>query len=117
MLLRLEGLSVLAASIIGYQQLGGSWVMFALLLLVPDLALVANLAGPRIGALVYNAFHTYSGPALLAGLGYLDDLSATWPLCLIWTAHIGMDRSLGLGLKYSSTFRATHLGVVGRGVP
>jgi hypothetical protein len=31
---------------------------------------------------------------------------------LIWLAHIGMDRALGYGLKYPTTFKDTHLGHV-----
>jgi hypothetical protein len=37
-----------------------------------------------------------------------------WHIALIWTAHLGMDRALGLGLKYPTAFRDTHLGTVGR---
>ena len=114
LLLRLEGVAVLAAAVIAYQGLGASWSMFALLLLVPDAALIAYVGGPRIGALAYNAAHTYLAPAILAGLAWFDVVPGAWPLCLIWLAHIGMDRSLGLGLKFSSAFRDTHLGTVGR---
>ena len=35
------------------------------------------------------------------------------PIAFIWTAHIGMDRALGYGLKYPSAFGDTHLGRVG----
>ncbi|KKB35215.1 hypothetical protein QY97_01956 [Bacillus thermotolerans] len=28
---------------------------------------------------------------------------------LIWSAHIGMDRAIGYGLKYSTHFKDTHL--------
>jgi hypothetical protein len=28
---------------------------------------------------------------------------------LIWTAHIGVDRAIGYGLKYRSGFKDTHL--------
>lgn len=34
---------------------------------------------------------------------------------IIWTAHIGFDRMMGYGLKYSASFGFTHLGVIGRG--
>jgi hypothetical protein len=114
LLLRLEGLAVFVAAIVAYRTLGGSWWLFAALLLVPDVALVAYAAGPRVGAAVYNALHTYLGPALLAGLGYLGAIPAPWPVCLIWVAHIGMDRMLGIGLKFSTAFRDTHLGSIGR---
>ena len=30
-------------------------------------------------------------------------------LAAIWFAHIGMDRTVGYGLKYASAFKATHL--------
>jgi hypothetical protein len=36
-------------------------------------------------------------------------------LSLIWAAHIGFDRLLGYGLKYSSNFQHTHLGLLGPG--
>ena len=114
LLLRLEGLTLLAGSVVGYDALDASWRLFALLLLVPDAALVAYIAGPRAGAIAYNAVHTYFGPAGLAALAYLDVVPGAWPICLIWMAHIGMDRSLGLGLKFTSAFQDTHLGRVGR---
>jgi hypothetical protein len=31
---------------------------------------------------------------------------------IFWLAHIGFDRSLGYGLKYSSGFKHTHLGIL-----
>lgn len=117
LLLRLEGAAMLAAAIIGYRELGASWWLLGILFLVPDLALVAYLAGPRLGAIAYNAVHSYVAPALLAALGYAADLRAVWPLCLIWLAHIGMDRALGLGLKFPTAFSDTHLGTVGRVAP
>ena len=117
LLLRLEGLAVLAASVVGYHALDASWLRFALLLLVPDVSIAAYLAGPRAGAIGYNAVHSYFAPAGLAALAYFDVLPGAWPICLIWTTHIGMDRSLGLGLKFASAFQETHLGRVGRIAP
>jgi hypothetical protein len=117
LLLRGEGLIVLGAATLAYHNLGGSWGLFALLFLVPDISLVGYLAGPRAGALAYNAVHTYLAPALLGAFAYLGIVPNAWPLCLIWVAHLGLDRSLGLGLKFASAFRDTHLGVVGRVAP
>lgn len=116
-LLRLEDLAVLVASIAAYHTIDGSWLLFALLLLVPDLSLFGYAAGPRIGAFVYNAAHTYLGPGILAACGYLGAIADAWWLCLIWLAHIGLDRSLGLGLKLPHAFAATHLGPVGKAAP
>jgi hypothetical protein len=102
------------AAVAGYHAFGVSWTLFAVLLLVPDLGLAGYLAGPRMGALTYNIVHTYLAPASLAALAYVGVVPNAWPICLIWLAHIGMDRTLGLGLKFPSAFADTHLGIVGR---
>jgi hypothetical protein len=88
---------------------GESWIMLALLLLVPDLSMLGYLAGSRNGAAVYNAFHVYPLPALLAAFGLLEGSPLTIGVALIWFAHIGMDRALGYGLKYPTGFKDTHL--------
>ena len=53
------------------------------------------------------------GPAGLM-LGLLLPAPAILCAGIIWCAHIGFDRALGYGLKYSSGFGHTHLGRVGR---
>lgn len=113
-LLRAEGLAVFAAALAAYAALGASWWLFAALILAPDLSMLGYLAGPRAGALVYNTGHTYVGPALLGALAYGFSAPLTGALALIWTAHIGLDRLLGYGLKYSAGFGHTHLGRLGR---
>jgi hypothetical protein len=112
--LRLEGLFLLAVSVVLYEQLRGGWGWFAALFLVPDLSLAGYLFGPQSGALVYNLGHSTLGPLLLALLGLLAGLPEVLPYALIWTAHIGFDRALGYGLKYGTAFGHTHLGPVGR---
>jgi hypothetical protein len=106
--LRLEGASVLALSVLLYQRGGHSWMLFAVLLLAPDLSLAAYLAGPRTGALVYNVVHSYVGPVIAGALALLTGRPPV--LALIWAAHIGLDRALGYGLKYPGDFGDTHLG-------
>jgi hypothetical protein len=117
LLLRLEALAVLVAAVVAYRALGASWVLFGAALLLPDVALAAYAAGPRVGAAVYNAFHSYLGPAALAAAAHLTSAGGVWAICVIWVAHIAMDRALGLGLKFATAFRDTHLGVVGRIAP
>jgi hypothetical protein len=117
LLLRLEGVVVLVAAVVAYRALGASWILFALLLLAPDIALLGYLVGARAGAAAYNALHTYLAPATLATVALLGDRPELWPVCVIWMAHIGMDRSLGLGLKFATAFSLTHLGTVGRVAP
>src|SRR5262245_41893589 len=98
-LLRLAGLLLLGASAFAYAQLGGTWGFFFALLLVPDLSLLGYLAGPRVGALVYNTGHSTIGPALLAAVGWLASAPTVLLVALIWLAHVGMDRAAGYGLK------------------
>ena len=109
LLLRAEGLMVLAASAWAFAGPGASWWVFAGLLLAPDLAMLGYLRGPRVGAAAYNAVHTYLGPLALMGIGATAAMPLAVALGLIWAAHIGMDRAVGYGLKYPSAFKATHL--------
>jgi len=111
--LRLEGLAVLAVAVLVYQRGGHSWMLLALLFLAPDLSFAGYLAGPRVGAAVYNAAHSYVGPAIAAALALLTGRPPV--LACIWAAHIGFDRALGYGLKYPTAFGDTHLGAIGRG--
>ena len=89
-------------------------MLFALLFLVPDLSMLGYLSGPGLGARLYNVVHSYVGALLLAGAAFLVDHALLLSLSLIWVAHIGADRALGYGLKYSSAFQDTHLGRIGR---
>jgi Domain of unknown function (DUF4260) len=113
-ILRLEGAAALAAAVALYAQAGFSWPLFALLILAPDLAMLAYLIGPRAGAAAYNLVHTYALALPLALAGFWLSSPIALALGLIWIAHIGMDRMLGYGLKYASGFRDTHLGRIGR---
>ena len=70
-LLRVEGAALAVAAVAGYAHFGPSWWLFAVLLLVPDLSVLGYLAGPRVGALVYNAAHTTLGPLALFSWGRL----------------------------------------------
>lgn len=112
--LRLEGAAVLVAALVAYAAVDASWLVFAALLLAPDLAMLGYLAGPRAGATAYNALHVYVGPAALMAAG-LAGVAWSIPVALVWLAHIGMDRALGYGLKLPTGFRETHLGTIGRG--
>ncbi len=113
-LLRLEGLVAFAAAASAYSRLGGSWPLFALLLLAPDLAMAGYRFGPAVGAAAYTAVHAYLAPAALGAAGLALGAPTMQALALIWIAHIGLDRALGYGLKYATGFSDTHLGRIGR---
>lgn len=91
LLLRIESIVFLAAAVGTYAWHDGSWWLFAILFLAPDLSFLGYLAGPHVGALVYNLAHTFVLPGVLlafaiAGSGVALDLA------LIWGAHIALDR-------------------------
>jgi hypothetical protein len=113
-LLRLEGLTLLAGMLLLYGIWGGSWWLFVLLFLAPDLSFVAYLSDPRSGAMVYNAAHSYMVPVALMTAGFALGLPIVLSIAMIWLAHIGMDRALGYGLKYARGFGFTHLGQIGK---
>jgi hypothetical protein len=92
----------------------GSWLAAVLLFFLPDIGIAAYLAGPRIGAAVYNLLHLYGLWLLLAGLGAVAGLPQATMLGLLGVAHVGFDRMLGYGLKEPTGFADTHLGRIGR---
>ncbi|MFD2638698.1 DUF4260 domain-containing protein [Piscibacillus salipiscarius] len=108
-LLHLEGLTVLVISLYIYNELDFSWIMFIILLLAPDLGMLGYLINPKIGSVIYNLCHTYLTPALLLGVALIFSSSFMLAISIIWVAHIGMDRGIGYGLKYPSSFKDSHL--------
>ena len=113
-LLRLEGVALALASTVFYSYFEGSWALFAILLLAPDLGFLGYLGGPRAGAAVYNVAHAAIIPMLFGIVGMVMPSALAMHLALIWSAHIGIDRALGYGLKYDAGFSFTHLGRIGK---
>ncbi len=114
LILHAEGAALLAAASFAYGHVGGSWLVFAVLFLSPDLSMLGYFAGNRIGAALYNAAHTTVAAVALGAIGIA--LGAPWAIdgALILAAHIGFDRMLGYGLKYGTAFGDTHLGTKGK---
>lgn len=82
--------------------------MFIVLLFAPDISMIGYLLNNKIGAILYNIIHTYSLSVgvVICGLLLNETILA---IGLIWSAHIGMDRMFGYGLKYPTEFKDTHL--------
>lgn len=113
-ILRGEAVALFVAGVLLYLQLGGEPWWLLLLLLAPDLSMLGYLGGPRLGALTYNLVHNLVIGLLALAVGWF---AAIAPLALagaVLTAHVGMDRALGYGLKLPTDFRDTHLGRIGR---
>ena len=114
LVLRLEGLCVLIAASVAYSKFGLGWGTFALFFLAPDLSFFGYLAGPKVGAICYNLAHSYIGAVACLVAGVVLPVPTILCAGFIWCAHIGFDRALGYGLKYSEGFGFTHLGRIGR---
>ena len=113
LLLRIEGAALALGAAYAYHRIGANWWLFAALILVPDISFAGYLAGTRVGAIVYNAFHVTLGPLILGTLGFLLPSFDMIAVALIWAAHVGIDRAIGYGLKYRAGFGITHLGRIG----
>ncbi len=108
-ILRAEGLAVMLAVIALYASYDGSVLMFIVLLLVPDLVFLVYLIDKEVGVLAYNVVHNYILPLGVIGLSLTADSTMGLLLGSIWLAHVGMDRMVGYGLKYSAEGKDTHL--------
>ncbi len=97
------------ASGVAFQALEGAWVWFAVFFLVPDVFMLGYLKDLRVGAFMYNVAHTYLAPSLLLAVWLITPEVEILRVGVIWTAHIGLDRMLGYGLKYPTAFKHTHL--------
>ena len=108
-LLRIEELALLTATILLYRHLHFNWLLFAILFLAPDLFMLGYLLNTRIGAVTYNLAHTLFLPLILLAAALYLQHPTTQAIALIWIAHIALDRLLGYGLKYPTHFKDTHL--------
>ncbi|RSK23996.1 DUF4260 domain-containing protein [Hymenobacter metallilatus] len=110
--LKLEELAELLVATLVFSQLPYAWWWLPALFLVPDLSMLGYLAGPRVGAFSYNLAH-HKAVALLIGLA---GWALAQPLLLLAGSvllfHSAFDRLLGYGLKLSTGFHHTHLGVL-----
>ncbi|PGK37518.1 hypothetical protein CN907_16445 [Bacillus anthracis] len=104
-----EGLVVFLAAIYTYSLYEFSWIIFLVFLLAPDLSMLAYRINNQVGANIYNLFHTYIISILIVIIGVYFKVDTVIMIGLIWTAHIGMDRMFGYGLKYETDFKDTHI--------
>lgn len=114
LILRAESFAIFLGGIAVYLQLNGNGLWLLPLLLAPDLSMVGYLGGPRLGAITYNAGHNLVTALGLLAVGWFAAIAPLALLGAILTAHVGMDRTLGYGLKLPTDFRDTHLGRIGR---
>ena len=101
----------LAGAIGAAVALGAGWWQLAAFALGPDLALLAGMGtGLAKGQLhpravrLYNALHSFWGPAALALAGIVLPLGAVIG-ALAWALHISIDRTVGYGMRTRDGFQ------------
>lgn len=109
LLVRLEYAAATAALLAVYAHLGFNGWVFLLAFLLPDLAALGYLANTTLGAGLYNLAHTLTLPLLFGALALALNSSVALAAALIWATHITMDRAVGYGLKYATSFKDTHM--------
>jgi hypothetical protein len=114
-IVRAEWLAMFVTGVLGYLGMGGHPLLLLPLLLAPDLSMVGYLGGPRVGAITYNSVHNLVVALAALGIGWFAPVAWLALAGAVLFAHVGMDRTLGYGLKLPADFRDTHLGRIGRG--
>ncbi len=113
-LLKLEELSLFGFSILLFGQLDYAWWLYPAVLLLPDISIAGYIGGSRAGAIIYNCIHHKALAIGIYCLGLFLGNSLLKLAGVILLGHTSLDRTLGYGLKYSESFSATHLGVIGQ---
>ena len=112
--LKIEELFQFLIGIAAFSQLHYSWWVFPALILLPDISMIGYLVNTKIGAISYNLFHSKTLAIAFLGLGYFYLGEAYILVGIILYSHSAMDRFFGYGLKYSDSFKNTHLGLIGK---
>ena len=111
--LRLEGVAGLVLGWVVWVSQGGELAWFIPLLLVPDVGMLGYLRGNHVGAITYNVIHNWFVGGLVFGLGVWATSAPLTMAGAVLVAHTGIDRIMGYGLKYPTSFKDTHLGRLG----
>lgn len=113
-IIMLEEAGQTALAIYGMYALhtGISWYWWILLFLSPDISMLGYLFNTKVGAYAYNLFH-HKGVAVLV---ILTGIAFHYPILLLagllLFGHSSFDRMMGYGLKFTDSFKHTHLGML-----
>lgn len=108
-ILQVEGLVFFILIMLWYFNVSGNWLLFILLLFVPDISMLGYLKDKTLGAIAYNAGHNYILAVIIMFFGFATGIAFIYEVGMILFAHVSMDRMLGFGLKYQTNFKDTHL--------
>jgi hypothetical protein len=114
-ILALEEATLFLLAILAFHfQSPFQWWWFPLCILLPDLSMLGYLAGDKVGAYVYNFAHHKAVAIAVYLLGFYQHSDVLLFIGIILFAHSSLDRVMGYGLKYTSGFKNTHLGEIGK---
>lgn len=105
---RIEGALVLisVAGVLWALGFGFPFWQTLLIFAAPELARLARVFGPRIGAFAYNVTHLYGFGAVIVLFGLLYRADAMMICGMLWVANTGFCRMPGYGLKRSDSMPA-----------
>ena len=107
--LKIEEGALFILSIILFIRTGFQWWWFPVLLFVPDIGMMGYAFNTKTGAYIYNFFHHRAVSIVLYMLGLFIGSQLIALIGIILFAHATLDRVLGFGLKYTDSFKHTHL--------
>ncbi len=109
-IIKIEELFMFLASIVLFNQTDYSWWVFLALILAPDIGMLGYVISTKVGAVVYNIFHHKGIAIAILCLGWYFKKPIVELSGIILFGHASMDRIFGYGLKFSDSFKHTHLG-------
>ncbi len=115
LILKLEQTALFLFSTILFSEISDlPWYFYAALFFVPDVSFIAYAINSKIGAVFYNLLHHQGIWIMVAVLGFYAELEWLLGLGIVFIGHAAFDRLFDYGLKYSDSFKHTHLGVIGK---
>ncbi len=109
-ILKLEETAMLVLSIVLFNQLHFAWWWYLVLFFAPDISMIGYLVNTKIGAYCYNFFHHKAVGIIIGILGFYLHQEFYVLAGIIIFGHSAFDRIFGFGLKYTDSFKNTHLG-------
>ncbi len=74
--------------------------------------MLGYLINKKIGAYIYNLFHHKLVAAIFITTGFFLKDATLMAIGLLLYAHSSFDRIMGYGLKFTDSFKHTHLGTL-----
>ncbi len=108
-LIKVEEVFMFLLSIILFNETDYAWWLFLVLILTPDIGMVGYAFNTRVGAFTYNLFHHKGVAIIILSCGWYFSIPILELAGIILFAHSSLDRMLGYGLKFSDSFKHTHL--------